>query len=157
MMASLPQEMLILVGGFGTRLRSVVNDVPKPMAPVAGHPFLEYLLDYWIAQGVRRFVLSVGYILTAIGNDYGFENIFSRQLAGKLKANDVFLGITTSGRSPNILKALEQCRTMGVLIIVFLRTRWWASKSAGGPLHCRTGYSHKHYPGTAHRIGQLTL
>jgi D-sedoheptulose 7-phosphate isomerase len=58
-------------------------------------------------------------ILTAIGNDYGFENIFSRQLAGKLQANDVFLGITTSGRSPNILKALEQCRAKGVKSIVF--------------------------------------
>ena len=58
-------------------------------------------------------------ILTAIGNDYGFENIFSRQLAGKLQANDVFLGITTSGRSPNILKALEQCWAKGVKNIVF--------------------------------------
>ncbi|MEY4717914.1 MAG: hypothetical protein RL563_532 [Pseudomonadota bacterium] len=58
-------------------------------------------------------------ILTAIGNDYGFENVFSRQLAGKLRANDVFLGITTSGRSSNVLKALEQCRTKGVKSIVF--------------------------------------
>ena len=58
-------------------------------------------------------------ILTAIGNDYGFEHIFSRQLAGKLQANDIFLGITTSGRSPNILKALEQCRAKGVQSIVF--------------------------------------
>lgn len=58
-------------------------------------------------------------ILTAIGNDYGFENIFSRQLAGKLHANDVFLGITTSGQSPNILKALEQCRASGVKSIIF--------------------------------------
>lgn len=58
-------------------------------------------------------------ILTAIGNDYGFENIFSRQLAGKLQVNDVFLGITTSGQSPNILKALEQCRAKGVKSIVF--------------------------------------
>lgn len=58
-------------------------------------------------------------ILTAIGNDYGFEHIFSRQLEGKLHANDVFLGITTSGQSPNILKALEQCRASGVKSIVF--------------------------------------
>lgn len=58
-------------------------------------------------------------ILTAIGNDYGFELVFSRQLAGKATAKDVFLGITTSGQSPNILKALEQCRTMGVPSIVF--------------------------------------
>jgi len=57
--------------------------------------------------------------LTAIGNDYGFEQLFSRQLAGKASAKDIFLGITTSGKSPNILKALEQCRAMGVASIVF--------------------------------------
>ncbi|MEY3289554.1 MAG: hypothetical protein RLZZ419_1796, partial [Pseudomonadota bacterium] len=53
-------------------------------------------------------------ILTAIANDYGFDVVFSRQLAGKATAKDIFLGITTSGQSPNILKALEQCQTMGV-------------------------------------------
>jgi D-sedoheptulose 7-phosphate isomerase len=58
-------------------------------------------------------------IITAIGNDYGFEDIFSRQLAGKLQTNDVFLGITTSGQSPNILKALEQCRIKGIKSIIF--------------------------------------
>ena len=52
---------VILAGGLGTRLRSVVPDLPKPMAPIAGRPFLEYQLDYWIGQGIRRFVLSVGY------------------------------------------------------------------------------------------------
>lgn len=58
-------------------------------------------------------------VLTAIGNDYGYDSIFSRQLAGKATEKDVFLGITTSGQSPNILKALEQCRSMGVPTIVF--------------------------------------
>jgi D-sedoheptulose 7-phosphate isomerase len=58
-------------------------------------------------------------ILTAIGNDYGFEHVFSRQIAGKATAKDVFLAITTSGRSPNILKALEQCRATGIPSIVF--------------------------------------
>jgi D-sedoheptulose 7-phosphate isomerase len=58
-------------------------------------------------------------ILTAIGNDYGFDQVFSRQLAGKATDKDVFLGITTSGQSPNILKALEQCRAMGVPSIIF--------------------------------------
>ncbi|MDC0986210.1 nucleotidyltransferase family protein [Alphaproteobacteria bacterium] len=71
MMGSMPQEMLILVGGAGTRLRSVVNDVPKPMAPVAGRPFLEYLLDYWIDQGVGRFVLSLGYKGESIKEYFG--------------------------------------------------------------------------------------
>lgn len=57
--------------------------------------------------------------ITAIANDYGYDQVFSRQLAGKATDKDVFLGITTSGQSPNVLKALEQCRTMGVPSIVF--------------------------------------
>jgi D-glycero-alpha-D-manno-heptose 1-phosphate guanylyltransferase len=52
---------IILAGGLGTRLRSTVPDLPKPMAPINGRPFLEHQIDYWIAQGVGRFVLSVGY------------------------------------------------------------------------------------------------
>lgn len=68
-------------------------------------------------------------ILTAIGNDYGFEQVFSRQLAGKLTGNDVFLGITTSGNSPNIIRALEQCRTMGVPSIVFCGREGGAAKA----------------------------
>lgn len=58
-------------------------------------------------------------ILTAIGNDYGYEQVFSRQLLGKLTKNDIFLGITTSGKSPNILKALDVCREKGIPSIVF--------------------------------------
>lgn len=54
-------EAIILAGGLGSRLQAAVPDVPKPMAPINGRPFLEYLLDYWAGQGVDRFVLSVGY------------------------------------------------------------------------------------------------
>lgn len=62
---------VILAGGLGTRLRSVVADAPKPMAPVGGRPFLEYQLDYWIGQGVREFMLSVGYRREAIIGHFG--------------------------------------------------------------------------------------
>ena len=58
-------------------------------------------------------------ILTAIGNDYGYDEIFARQVAGKMRDHDVFLALTTSGRSPNILRALEQCRAMRLPSIVF--------------------------------------
>ena len=51
---------VILAGGLGTRLRSVVTDRPKPMALVAGRPFLEHLMQYWHKQGIQSFVLSVG-------------------------------------------------------------------------------------------------
>ena len=62
---------VVLAGGLGTRLRSAVPDLPKPMAPVAGQPFLAHLLDHWIGQGVRRFVLSVGYRHEAIRSHFG--------------------------------------------------------------------------------------
>jgi D-sedoheptulose 7-phosphate isomerase len=58
-------------------------------------------------------------ILTAIGNDYGFDEIFARQIECKAKSNDVFIGITTSGNSKNILKALEMCRRINVVTIIF--------------------------------------
>jgi D-sedoheptulose 7-phosphate isomerase len=73
-------------------------------------------------------------ILTAIGNDYGFDQVFSRQLAGKATAKDVFLGITTSGQSPNILAALKQCRIMGVPSIVFCGRDGGAAKAIAD--HC---------------------
>ncbi len=62
---------IILAGGLGKRLRSAVPDLPKPMAPIAGRPFLEHQIDYWIAQGVDRFVLSVGYRNDAIIDHFG--------------------------------------------------------------------------------------
>jgi D-glycero-alpha-D-manno-heptose 1-phosphate guanylyltransferase len=62
---------IILAGGLGTRLRSAVPDLPKPMAPINGRPFLEYQLDYWMAQGVDRIVLSVGYRHEVIIDHFG--------------------------------------------------------------------------------------
>jgi len=58
-------------------------------------------------------------ILTAIGNDYGFEQVFARQLAAKARTPDVFLGISTSGESPNIVQALLACERLRVPSIVF--------------------------------------
>ncbi len=58
-------------------------------------------------------------ILTAIGNDYGYDKLFSRQIVGKMTDKDIFLGITTSGQSRNILEALDTCRIMGIPSIVF--------------------------------------
>ena len=56
-------------------------------------------------------------ILTAIGNDYGYENLFSRQIEGNGKKGDVFLAISTSGNSPNILKGIEIAKKMDILVI----------------------------------------
>ena len=73
-------EVIILAGGLGTRLRSVVSEVPKCMAPVAGKPFLWYLLKYLTRFDVSRVVLSVGYLREVIfkwidenKNEFPFE------------------------------------------------------------------------------------
>lgn len=55
------RECIVLAGGLGTRLRSVVADKPKCMAPVGAHPFLYYLLQYLHRQGITHVVLSLGY------------------------------------------------------------------------------------------------
>lgn len=55
------KECIILVGGLGTRLQSVVNDVPKCMAVVAGKPFLKYILDYLEQEKIEHIILSLGY------------------------------------------------------------------------------------------------
>ncbi|MDR1861297.1 MAG: nucleotidyltransferase family protein [Bacteroidales bacterium] len=72
-----PVEAIVLAGGLGTRLRSVVADLPKPMAPVNGRPFLEWLLRYLKSQGVGRFLLSVGYKHEIIVETFGdvFESV----------------------------------------------------------------------------------
>lgn len=53
-------------------------------------------------------------ILTAIGNDYGYENLFKRQIQALGRPGDVFVGYSTSGRSPNILRAFEEARSLGL-------------------------------------------
>ena len=67
----------ILAGGLGLRLRTEISEVPKPMAPINGHPFLEYLLNYWALQGITKFVLSVYYLNKIIIKHFGnkYKNI----------------------------------------------------------------------------------
>ena len=66
---------IVLAGGAGTRLRHVLGDTPKPMAPVCGRPFLTYILDNLIGHGCRRVWLSVGVgqevVIDYFGSAYG--------------------------------------------------------------------------------------
>lgn len=64
-------EVIVLAGGFGTRLQQVVSEVPKSMAPVNGRPFLEYLLEYLVSQGVTRVVMATGYMHESISGHFG--------------------------------------------------------------------------------------
>ncbi|MBA3660170.1 MAG: NTP transferase domain-containing protein [Gammaproteobacteria bacterium] len=59
-------QAIILAGGFGTRLKTVVSDVPKPMAPIQSKPFLAYLLDYLHAMEFKQIVLSVHHMSEVI-------------------------------------------------------------------------------------------
>lgn len=70
-------QAIILAGGFGTRLQSVVSNVPKPMAPINDKPFLEYLMDELNCQGFDKVVLAVGYKRECIINYFGnkYKNI----------------------------------------------------------------------------------
>ncbi len=64
-------EAIILAGGFGSRLRSVISDTPKPMAPIANKPFLCFLFEYLIKNEVNKVILSVGYRYEKIVEYYG--------------------------------------------------------------------------------------
>lgn len=74
------KQILILAGGLGTRLKSLALEGPKPMAPVNGKPFLAYLIDYWINQGISLIGISTGYkseyIKEYFGNIYNKTKIF---------------------------------------------------------------------------------
>ena len=56
-------------------------------------------------------------IITAVSNDYSFDDIFSRQIEGFGRSGDIFFGISTSGNSPNILKAIESAKSMGITTV----------------------------------------
>lgn len=64
-------EAIILAGGRGTRLRGVVSEVPKPLAPVAGRPFLAWVLDHLAANGIRRCILATGHLSKMIEDCIG--------------------------------------------------------------------------------------
>lgn len=81
----------VLVGGKGTRLRSAISDRPKPMAEVAGRPFLEHLLDYWISQGLERFVFCVGYMSDSISSHFG-DSYRGRAIGYSLDKGEVGTG-----------------------------------------------------------------
>jgi len=72
-------------------------------------------------------------MLTAIGNDYGYEKVFERQVQANGRAGDVFIGISTSGNSKNVVKAVEQCKQMGITTVALC--------GAGGVLKTLCGHA----------------
>jgi len=102
-------EAIILAGGFGTRLKNIISDVPKPMAPINNIPFLEYLLNYLLNNNIDHFILAVGYkhkiIQTYFGNSFKGVPISYSIEKTPLK---------TGGA---IKKALSKCKNQEVFIL----------------------------------------
>lgn len=101
-------EAVILAGGFGTRLKPCIDNLPKPLAPIDGKPFLCYLLDWLYANGVHRAIISTGYLAEkveeTIGNTY-------RGMTVEYSVEDTPLG--TGG---GIKKALRLCTEDNVIV-----------------------------------------
>jgi D-glycero-alpha-D-manno-heptose 1-phosphate guanylyltransferase len=102
-------EVIVLAGGLGTRLRSVVHEIPKCMAPVNGRPFLAYLLDWLVGQSVDHVVFSVGYLKEQVidyveGRPWPFSYDFAVEE-------------TPLGTGGGIRLALSQCRENKVFVV----------------------------------------
>jgi len=102
-------EAIILAGGFGTRIQSVISDVPKPMAPVCGKPFLYYILQSLVQQKIEKIILAVGYKNEVIINYFGH----------KFQSADLIYSIEGEplGTGGGIRKALDMTAGKQVLII----------------------------------------
>lgn len=103
------QTAVILAGGFGTRLQRVVNNVPKPMAPVCNQPFLNYQLRFLKHFGLKRVVLSVGHLHQTITGYYG-KNFEGLEL-------DYVIENEPLGTGGGIRLALEMCSDHAVLAL----------------------------------------
>lgn len=101
-------EAVVLAGGFGTRLKECIDNIPKPLAPINGRPFLFYLLDYLYANGIHRVIISTGYLAEkveeAIGSSY-------RGMTVEYSVEDTPLG--TGG---GIKKALKNCTEEDIVV-----------------------------------------
>lgn len=102
-------EAIILAGGFGTRLKHVISDVPKPMAPIGDKPFLEYIFEDLNKKGITHIILAVGYMKEKI-EEY-FKNQY-KSIEISYSEEDAPLG--TGGA---IKKALSQCKEENIFII----------------------------------------
>lgn len=103
------KEAIVLAGGFGTRLQSVVRDLPKPMAPVNGRPFITYILDYLIDHNYTKVILSVGYLHEKIEEYFGTQ----------YKSLQIEYAVETEplGTGGGIAYALSFCKSENILVL----------------------------------------
>ena len=103
------KEAIILAGGFGTRLQSVVADRPKPMALVCGKPFLHYIFKYLKHYKIQKVILSVGHKAEMIQNYFG----------GEYEGTKVDYALETKpmGTGGGIRLAMEKCVEEKILVL----------------------------------------
>lgn len=103
------RQAIILAGGFGTRLQAVLRNLPKPLAPVRGVPFIHYILRWLEGSGVERVIASTGYLAEKM--EAGF-----RSYPGQLEM--AFLReITPLGTGGAIYRALREAGTGSALVL----------------------------------------
>ncbi|HEY5802028.1 MAG TPA: sugar phosphate nucleotidyltransferase [Burkholderiaceae bacterium] len=104
--------LLVLAGGYGTRLRGVVSDVPKPLAPVAGRPYLHYLLQLWLSQGVTRLIFLLHHEAEQI-------QVFLRSTQDLLRgiAVDVLVEPQAMGTGGALAYAVRQLQLEGTFLV----------------------------------------
>jgi len=102
-------EAIILAGGLGTRLKDITHSLPKPMAPIASKPFLEFLIEYLVSHDVSRIILSVG---------YKYEKIVS-YFGSRYKSCEILYSIEQEplGTGGALKYALTQSRLENVLVV----------------------------------------
>lgn len=101
-------EAIVLAGGFGTRLQQVVSDVPKPMAPIDGRPFLEILLGFLARKSFTRVVLSLGFMAEKIVAHFG-DRFLGMELVYEVESQPL-------GTGGAIRAALTRCNNDHVFI-----------------------------------------
>jgi D-sedoheptulose 7-phosphate isomerase len=107
-------------------------------------------IDYSKNGGLRALAFNDGAALSCLGNDLGYENVFSRQIEMHGRSGDVLIAISSSGRSPNILKAVEAARTAGAAFILTL-----SGFSPDNPLR-RSGDANLYVPSDQYGFVEIT-
>ncbi len=102
-------EAIVLAGGFGTRLKGCVDNLPKPLAPIGEKPFLNYLLDYLYANGAHRIIISTGFMAQTV------ENTIGRAYRGMTV--DYCKEETPLGTGGAIKKALGMCKSETAVVV----------------------------------------
>lgn len=102
-------EAIVLAGGFGTRLKDCLEDIPKPLAPIGGTPFICRILDYLYANGVHRVIISTGYLAEKIENAIG--NRYKGMTVGYSREDSPL------GTGGGIKKALGKCTENNIVVV----------------------------------------